>query len=112
MPLKRTPTREDSYVMRICFALDVTPQKLAKALQIPFRELRPLLHGREGEIAEVDMDEVLWALHSYVGERIAYLLAIRAELDNKLQKDRINRVKRIERFRKYHGTEKTTKGSD
>lgn len=101
--MERKPTSEDSFIMRICIALDLKPQKLAKAIGVEFSELRPLLDAKRWELVEVDRDEVLWSLHKFLGERAAYLLVARRELDKKLQTDRKKRLLRTERFKEFHG---------
>mgnify|MGYP000054707504 CR=1 FL=1 len=104
--MERKPTSEDSFVMRICIALDMSPQKLAKALEVDYSELRPLLDVERRALVEVDRDEVLWKLHRFVGERAAYLLAVRGELDKKLQTDRKKRLLRTERMKALYDSKK------
>lgn len=98
------PTVEDSFLMRICHALDESPRRLANNLNIPYEEIEPLL-GQRHMLAEIDRDYVWWAIFEYTSRRLGQILAVRAELNKALQKDRKKRVLRQERFNKFHGKE-------
>jgi plasmid maintenance system antidote protein VapI len=96
LPLLR-PGSGDSFLERICKALDKTPEQLADRLGVPYSELAPLLDDRH-RLVEIDRDEVWWKLNEYVGDRIAAFLAIRMELNKALTKDRTKRAVRIAQF--------------
>lgn len=87
---------------RICHALDLSPKELARALDLPYAEVRDLLVGQSSLLVEIDRDEVWWRIYEYISERMSYMMAVRHELDKALQKDRIKRLQRTERFNRYH----------
>lgn len=98
----RGPKVSDSFLWRICHALDEPPRMLAKNIGVDYKDLHPLLEGQRGELAELDRDEVWWKISEYVSQKTGLLLAVREELNRKLQADRVKRVSRIERFKSYH----------
>ena len=87
------PTTSDSFVWRICKALDEPPRILAMKIGVPYHELAPMLDDRH-KLVEIDRDEVWWKLSAYVKSQLAMLLAVQHELDKALQKDRADRVVR------------------
>lgn len=99
------PTVSDSFLWRICHALDEPPRMLAKNAGVEYKDLLPLLDGQRGMLVELDRDEVWWKISEYVSRKTGMLLAIREELNRKLQADRTKRVTRLKRFRDYHGQE-------
>lgn len=99
----RGPTASDSFLWRICHALDEPPRMLAKNIGVDYKDLLPLLDGQRGALAELDRDEVWFKINEYVSKKTGLLLAIREELNRKLQADRTKRTTRLTRFRDYHG---------
>lgn len=99
---RKDPDVNDSFLWRICHALDEPPRMLAKNIGVEYKELLPLLQGQRGALAEVDRDEVWWKISEYVSRKTGMLLAIREELNRALQADRVKRVSRIQRFKKLH----------
>lgn len=94
----KNPTAEDTFLWRICHALDVPPRMLAARLGVDYAELEPLLDHRH-KLVEIDRDEVWWKLAEYVSVRLGEIMAIRHELDKSLQKDRASRAVRIAKQR-------------
>lgn len=88
------PNADDTFLWRICKALDEPPRVLAANIGVPYSELKPLLAPRH-ELAEMDRDEVWWRLSEYVNQRLGLMMAIRSELNKALQRDRANRAVRI-----------------
>jgi hypothetical protein len=95
----KQPTSEDTFLWRICHALDEPPRMLAANLGIDYREVEPLLDDKY-LLVELDRDEVWWAISEYVSKRLGMIMAIQLELQTQLQKERTKRVMRVERFRK------------
>ncbi len=90
----KRPTVDDTFLWRICHALDMPPRMLAAAIDVPYTELEPLLDERH-LLVEMDRNEVWWKLAEFVNERMGMLMAVRHELDKSLQKDRAARAVRI-----------------
>lgn len=90
------PETSDSFLMRICKALDEPPRMLAYNLGVDYSELEPLLDDRH-KLAEMDKDYVWWELSRYVDERLGVLMAIRFEMTKALEKDRSRRAVRAVR---------------
>lgn len=88
------PKASDTFLWRICKALDEPPRMLAHNIGVDFSELRPLLDER-WRVAEIDRDEVWWKIAEYTDRRIGEMLAIRVEVQRALQRDRSARAKRI-----------------
>lgn len=91
-----------SFLVRVCNALDEPPRMLAKNIGVEYDELKPLLTGSRGQLVDFDKTDVLWKVYDYVSMRMGMMLAIREELDRKLQADRSNMAARMERFKKHH----------
>lgn len=99
----KEPDVTDTFLMRICHALDVTPKELARGIGVSYKkEIEPLL-GQRSLIAEIEKDEVWFLISEYVAKRMGSLMAIRFELNRALQADRVRRAAHHNRFRKYHG---------
>lgn len=94
----KNPTVEDTFLVRICHALDMPPRMLAAQIGVPYDELEPLL-GERHLLVEIDRDEVWWKIAEHVSVRIGELMAVRHELDKALQKDRASRAVRIAKQR-------------
>lgn len=95
------PDIKDSFLQRICHALDETPIMLANNLGIPYKEIEPLLDQRH-LLAEIDRDEVWWLILDYTSKRLGHIMAVRTELNKRLQHDRKKRLLRHDRFNKFH----------
>lgn len=98
----KEPGADDSFLWRICHALDEPPRMLAKNAGVEYRDLHPLLEGQRGMLAELDRDEAWIKISEYVARKTGLLLAVREELNRKLQADRTKRATKLERFKKYH----------
>lgn len=100
---RQKPTAEDGYLMRICKALRMSPRDLARALDVPFKaEFEPLLHLGRSQLAEIDRHDMWWELKAIVDVEIGYLLAIQAEMNKALQKDRAARLTRVMKAKEHH----------
>lgn len=95
----RTPLPGDTFLWRILYALDVSPEILASDIDVPFSDVAPLLDPRSG-LVEMDRDETWQKIFTYVNERIGELMAVRMELNKALQIDRSKRILRYERLLK------------
>lgn len=91
---KSAPSVEDTFLVRICKALDEPPRMLAINLGVPYSELEPMLGDRR-TVAEMDRDEVWWKLTEHVSRRLGELMAAKYELEKALQKDRAKRTVRV-----------------
>lgn len=89
---------EDDFMTRIQLALDLTPMELASKLGVDLAEVADR-HGKRSDMSEFDFDLFWNALLEYVNERVAGLLAIKAELDRKARLDRRRRHERREAVR-------------
>lgn len=97
----KKPTADDSFVWRICHALDIMPAELAYELGVTVEDVYAVLDLPLQDIAESEHDTVLWALSEYVAAKLGYLMAVKHQLDRKLQKERAVRVDRMARFRRF-----------
>lgn len=93
----KEPSVEDSFLWRICHALDETPRVLARNIGVPYKDLEPLLKGPR---VDIDRDEVWWLIDEHVARKLGALLAIRQEMNRALQDDRVRRAARMERFKR------------
>lgn len=74
---------------------------LARNIGVKYKELEPLLMPHN-LIEDIDRDEVWWKIKEYVSHRLAMLLTVNSELNKQLQKQRVKRVQRLERFKKVY----------
>lgn len=88
------PTADDTFLWRICKALDEPPRMLASNIGVSYDELAPLLDARH-HLAEIDRDEVWWKIAEYADRRLGEIMAVRHELNVALQKDRSKRAVRL-----------------
>lgn len=98
----KTPSADDSFLWRICHALDEHPSTLAENIGVPYKELKPLLNKTKSRIADPDYEEVWWKLNEYVSKRIGSLMATKYELNKMLQDARVRKVKQHQRQKAYH----------
>lgn len=92
------PSSDDGFLMRICHGLDLKPWQLARVIGIPYKELKPLLDDRRWQLAEMTKDDMLWAIMDYTTKRLGEVMAIRRELNVKLQRDRVRQAAHLARF--------------
>jgi len=95
----RTTGSGDGFVNLICDALDIPPRALAAKLGVEYAELKLLMDTKAVMLAEVDMNETLWKLSAFVAEKLGVFMAVKEQLDRKLQADRANRIMRIKRMK-------------
>lgn len=89
---------ESGLVGRICLALDMTAYSLAKTLGVPARDVLELLNIPANQLVDVDRSIILTSMASYVDDRIGALLAIRDELQAKMNEDIKRRIVQRGRF--------------
>lgn len=94
----KRPTTDDTFLWRICHALDVPPRMLAAEINVPYSEIHPLLDERH-LLVEIDRDETWWKIAEYVDRRVGELMAARMELSKALQRDRTRRALRIDHLK-------------
>jgi len=87
------PDIEDSFLKRICAALDLKTTELADLLEMPYSDLYKML-GPKAQIVDIDLDETWWYIAERVDEQLALLLAVKQELNVALQKERAQRALR------------------
>lgn len=87
-------TAKDALLRRICKALGETPEQLCKNLGADYKDFEPLLDLRHTR-PEIDRDAVWWQLTQYVDHRLALIMAVRADLNSALQRDRQKRAIRV-----------------
>lgn len=83
---------EDSFVMRIVKALDISFERLAEICEISYEDLLELVASKRTELSQFDVDPIWNRLHDYVLTRLGNTMAVKVELDAKMQKDRERRV--------------------
>lgn len=88
--------KDETFLQRICIALEVTPRGLARKLGVPYKEIEPLLSPRH-MLAEIDRDPTWWKIAEYVDKRMAMHMAVKNELNKALQQDRTKRAARLAR---------------
>jgi hypothetical protein len=94
-----------TFLGQICEALDQSPQELAENMGIARSELEAFMVSRN-LLPDMDRHEIWWALNEYVNQRLALILAARAQLNRALQRDRKKRAARVAAF-----ISRTPKGS-
>lgn len=95
MPRKTVspPSTADTFLWRVCKALDEPPRVLAANIGVPYAELEPFLSDRH-LLAGLDEHEVWWLVAQHVDQRLGELMAAKAELNKALARDRKRRVLR------------------
>lgn len=96
----KAPDVTDSFLWRICHALDEPPRMLAKNAGVEYKDLEPLLQGNRARLAEIDRDHVWWAVSEYVTYKLGMLMGIKEELNRALQAERVKRATKLERYKK------------
>jgi len=89
-----TPVTSDSFLMRLCKALDLSPRQLAAAIDVPYADLQPL-ESKYAGLVDIDRSPIWWSIMELIDKRTALLLAARHELNTKLTKDRAHRALRV-----------------
>lgn len=97
---RKDPEVTDSFLWRICHALDEPPRMLAKNAGVDYKDLEPLLVGNRARLAEVDRDATWWAISEYVTKKLGLLMGVKEELNRALQSERVKRATKIERYKK------------
>lgn len=93
--MEKTPT----FLQRILDALEMKPWQLAQAIGVPHREIKAMLAPRHA-LAEMDRDDTWWLIAAYVDKRLALTLAIKADLNAALQRDRVKRAAQLQRWQR------------
>ena len=88
------PVIGDTFLWRICKALDEPPRMLAHNIGVPYEELAPLLRPMR-DVAGLNDDEIWWRISGYVAEKLGLLMAIQSEMQKQLDRERMQRVLRM-----------------
>lgn len=92
------PDKAQTFLERICNALDYTPHDLAKIVGVKHSELAPLLKPL-ATVADINKDEVWWLISALVNDRIASHLAIKSELNKALTAQRSQQAAQLAALR-------------
>lgn len=92
-------SRNEALLDRVCEGLGLTPKGLARKLKVPYREVEDMLGLRPGDVSDIDRDEVWAGLSLLIDKRLGLLMAARADIQAKLQRDRKRRLARREAIR-------------
>lgn len=92
------PETAQTYLERICAALDYTPRELAKFIGVAYKDLEPLLRPLN-EVADINKDNVWWLIAAFVDRRMAAHLAVKAELNRALTQQRTQQAARLAQLR-------------
>ncbi len=87
------PNASDPFLLRVCKALDLSPRQLAAAIDLPYKDVAPLLELNY-KLADIDRDEVWWKVLEMIDLRMGLLMAARHELNKRLEGDRSKRAVR------------------
>lgn len=79
-------------VRRILDTLDWLPMEASERLGVPVSDIIALMKGTCKQLVPLDQDEVWVKLADHVDRRIGALLAVRSELQRKLNVDRAERA--------------------
>lgn len=90
----QTPKSEHSMVERLSHATDLHLSELAVTLGVPLKELHEANDPRMFLI-EWQKDDMWWKIQDYVNETLGYMLALNADLQRKLQNDRVKQAERV-----------------
>lgn len=92
MDVSGPPRTSDAFLVRIAKALDVDLARLADICEISYPDMLDLVSTKRNAVSRFDTDPMWNVLHEYVNQRIAYLMAVRLDLDVKMQGDRVRRI--------------------
>lgn len=99
---------EATMLGRICKALGMTPQELAKKIGRSYRhDVAPMLCPKH-QLDDIDRDDVWWDIQHFVSGRIGSLMAIRETLNVALQADRKRRALRLKKWENTYDRISTT----
>lgn len=86
------PQGDQPLLLRVCHALDLHPHELAKALGMKQGEVKSLITL---QVQEHDMDGELWTgIEKYVNDQLAYLMAVKLDMQRVMQKHRAKQALR------------------
>ncbi len=92
---------DDPFILRIVKALDIDFPRLAEICEISYHDIEELLDAKRTKVSKFDTDPMWNKLDDYVRLRLALTMAVKQDLDAKMQDDRSRRV--AQRLReKYH----------
>jgi hypothetical protein len=92
--MNRPPEPEDTFLMRVCYALDVSPRMLAKGAGVSYSDQIVPLMRPYYEIAGTPAEDTWWAISQYVNQRLGEMLAAQQELQRHMQSSRAKRAAR------------------
>lgn len=87
-----------AFLARILEALDCDLSWLAQEAHVKYDEVLAMHHGTRMQLVAVDQDPAWMAIAAYVDKRIGLLLAVRTELQRKLDLDRLERAAQRKRI--------------
>lgn len=91
----------DSFLGQICLALGMRPARLAMELDIPFADIKEVMEIKTKDLVISEHVEIWRKLMEHVDVKTGMYVAVREELNRRMQHDRTRRVARIEKQRKY-----------
>lgn len=94
------PSADQHFFQRMLHALDMTPRDLARELAGGDRQLQREISATlrvwattpANRLSDVDRDELWFSIEAHVDKQLAYLLALKHELNVLLQKQRQERA--------------------
>lgn len=98
----KNATSDDSFLWRLCHALDQHPTDVAANAGIPYKEFKALLKLDAAQMPEPEYDEVWEKLSAYLSKHIGLMMASKYEINRMLQRSRTRKALRQERFNKFH----------
>lgn len=91
------PLPDDSFLWRVCRAIDEKPSQLAKNIGVAYYEIKPLLD--HGPLVEMDRDDTWLKIIEHVDRRLGLMLAVKKELSLRMQNEMLARLKQTQRFK-------------
>lgn len=91
-------TAKDSFMQRICKALDTDAYSLSHSIGVPYEDVMAVWKGQRSEIIDIDIDPMWAYIADHIDARIGALMSVRAEFNMKLERDRKKRAARRDRI--------------
>ncbi len=80
------PQGDQPLLLRVCHALDLHPHELARTIGVHQKDIMRVLNINP---QEHDMDGEIWAgVEKYLNEHLAYLMAVKLDMQRVMQKHR------------------------
>lgn len=90
--LQKPISAADNFVIRIVKALDISFERLAEICEIEYLDVFELVAASRTDLSKFDTDPLWNKLHEYVLVHLGNIMAVKIELDAKMQQDRRERV--------------------